>query len=158
MKTIALKVNGKDYGMDVEPTQLLSEVLRERLMLTGVKVSCREGECGACTVIMNGKPTASCMVLACQADGAVITTIEGLADGDKLHPLQQAFIDEQGFQCGFCTPGVIMSSKALLDRNPDPAPAEVSEALNGHICRCGSYPTMMKAVLKAAKVMREEGK
>ena len=158
MKSISLNVNGKDYVVEVNPTERLSETLRERLLLTGVKASCNEGECGACTIIMNGKPVASCMVLACQADGNVITTIEGLADEERLHPLQQAFIDEQGFQCGFCTPGIIMSSKVLLDKNPDPTTEEVTSALNGHICRCGSYPTIMKAVMKAAQVMREEAK
>ena len=158
MKNISLNVNGKDYVIEVKPTERLSETLRERLLLTGVKASCNEGECGACTIIMNGKPVASCMVLACQADGNVITTIEGLADGERLHPLQQAFIDEQGFQCGFCTPGMIMSAKVLLDKNPDPTAEEVTSALNGHICRCGSYPTIMNAVMKAAQVMREEAK
>ena len=158
MKSISLNVNGKDYVIEVKPTERLSETLRERLLLTGVKASCNEGECGACTIIMNGKPVASCMVLACQADGNVITTIEGLADGERLHPLQQAFIDEQGFQCGFCTPGMIMSAKVLLDKNPDPTAEEVTSALNGHICRCGSYPTIMNAVMKAAQMMREEAK
>ncbi len=156
MEKVALIVNGKNYIIDVEPTEKLSETLRERLHLLGTKVSCNEGECGACTVILNGEAAASCMILTCQVDGSEVTTIEGVADGEKLHPIQQAFIDKQAFQCGCCTPGFIMSTKALLDKNDDPTPSEVSAALNGNICRCGSYTTIMEAVLEAAKVLREE--
>jgi len=156
MVKITCKVNGRNRTLEVDATERLSDMLRERLGLTGVKVSCNEGECGACTVILDGKPAASCMMLACQADGSQIITIEGLAQHGKLHPLQQAFIDEQGFQCGFCTPGIIMSAKVLLDNNPYPTPEEVSAALNGHICRCGNYTAIMRAVLKAAELMREE--
>ena len=155
MVSVALKINGKYHTLDVEPTEVLAETLRERLGLTGVKVSCNEGECGSCTVILNEKPVASCMVLTCRADGCEVTTIEGLAQNGKLHPIQQAFIDEHGFQCGFCTPGIILSAKVLIDKNPDPSPEEISEALNGHICRCGNYPAIMRSVLRAAEIIRE---
>ncbi len=117
---ITLKVNGEEYELEIEPHRTLVEVLRETLGFTGTKKSCNEGECGACTVIMDGKPVASCLVLALDADGKEITTIEGLARGENLHPLQVAFVRQGGIQCGFCTPGMIMSAKALLDKNPKP--------------------------------------
>lgn len=150
-----LNVNGKVHELEVEPHQTLAEVLRDKLGLIGVRVSCGEGECGSCTVLIDGRPATSCLTLAMQVEGKEITTIEGLGDEDHLHPVQQAFIDEQGFQCGFCTPGIIMSSKALLDGNPQPAPEEVMTALSGHICRCGAYPDIVRSVLHAADLMGE---
>ena len=156
MIDVELTVNGKKYNLNIDPTERLVDTLRERLDLTGVKASCYEGECGSCTVILDQKPVASCLMLTCQADGGEITTIEGLAQDGKLHPVQQAFIDEHGFQCGFCTPGIILSAKLLLDQNPDPTPEEITAALNGHICRCGNYPAIMKSVLHAAELMQKE--
>jgi len=148
---IKLNVNGKVYELEVEPHETLAEVLRDKLGLRGVRVSCQEGECGACTVLLDGKPVTSCIMLAMQAEGKEITTIEGLGTEDELHPIQEAFIEEQGFQCGFCTPGVILSTKAFLEKNPNPTPSEAASALSGHICRCGAYPHITRAVLNAAK-------
>lgn len=145
-----LHVNGSVHELDIESHETLSEVLREKLGLRGVRVSCGEGECGSCTVLLEGRPVTSCLMLALQAEGKEVTTIEGLGTEDKLHPIQQAFIDEQGFQCGFCTPGVILSAKAFLETNPDPTPAEAAAALTGHICRCGAYPHIVRSVIHAA--------
>lgn len=145
-----LIVNGHDYEVEIAPHETLAHVLRKKLGLIGVRFSCGRGECGACTILMEGKPVPSCMILAMQAEGKEIVTIEGLGTKDNLHPIQQAFIDEHGFQCGFCTPGVILSAKALLDVNPKPTPSEVAVALSGHICRCGSYPQIIRSVLRAA--------
>jgi carbon-monoxide dehydrogenase small subunit len=145
-----LIVNGHDYEVEIAPHETLADVLRKKLGLTGVRFSCGRGECGACTVLLEGKPVPSCMILAMQAEGKEIVTIEGLGTKDNLHPIQQAFIDEHGFQCGFCTPGFILSAKALLDVNPKPTPSEVAVALSGHICRCGSYPQIIRSVLRAA--------
>ncbi len=150
-----LHVNGRVHEVSLEPHETLAEVLRDRLGLLGVKVSCGEGECGSCTVLLDGEPATSCLMLAVQAEGREITTIEGLGTEDDLHPIQQAFIDSHGFQCGFCAPGIILSSKALLEKNPQPTPGEVTEALNGHICRCGSYPQIVDSVLCAAERMGE---
>ena len=152
-----LDVNGVEYEIEHMPHETLGQVLNKRLGLVGVRISCEEGECGSCTVLMDGKPVTSCMVLAMQAEGREITTIEGLGTYDNLHPIQQAFIDEHGFQCGFCTPGFILSSKALLDENAQPEPSEIADALSGHICRCGSYPKIIQSVLKAAEVLEREG-
>lgn len=148
---IKLNVNGKVYELEVESHETLAKVLRDKLGLRGVRVSCQEGECGACTVLLDGKPVTSCIMLAMQAEGKEITTIEGLGTEDELHPIQEAFIEEQGFQCGVCTPGVILSTKAFLEKNPNPTPSEVASALSGHICRCGAYPHITRAVLNAAK-------
>jgi carbon-monoxide dehydrogenase small subunit len=145
-----LIVNGHDYEVEIAPHETLAHVLRKKLGLTGVRFSCGRGECGACTILMEGKPVPSCMILAMQAEAKEIVTIEGLGTKDNLNPIQQAFIDEHGFQCGFCTPGVILSAKALLDVNPKPTPSEVAVALSGHICRCGSYPQIIRSVLRAA--------
>jgi aerobic-type carbon monoxide dehydrogenase small subunit (CoxS/CutS family) len=145
-----LHVNGSVHELDIEAHETLSEVLREKLGLRGVRVSCDEGECGSCTVLLDGRPVTSCLMLALQAEGREVTTIEGLGTEDALHPIQQAFIDEQGFQCGFCTPGVILSTKAFLETNPDPTQAEVASALTGHICRCGAYPHIVRSVIHAA--------
>jgi len=152
-----LHVNGAEYEIEHLPYETLGQVLNKRLGLVGVRISCEEGECGSCTVLMDGKPVTSCMVLAIQAEGKEITTIEGLGTYDNLHPIQQAFIDEHGFQCGFCTPGFILSTKALLDENAQPEPSEIADALSGHICRCGSYPKIIQSVLKAAEVLERDG-
>ena len=148
---IQLKVNGATYEVDVEPWQTLLEVLREKLDFMGVKSGCESGECGVCTVLVDSKATNSCLMLARQAEGKEIVTIEGLAGEDGLHPLQQAFVDHFAVQCGFCTPGMILAAKALLDRNPHPTEEEVKVALSGNICRCGGYTKIVEAVLAASK-------
>lgn len=153
---LTLTVNNITYTIPIEPHLTLVEVLRDKLGLTGTKKSCNEGECGACTVLMDGKPVASCMVLALDAQNKSITTIEGLADGEKLHPLQEAFVKHGGIQCGFCTPGMIMSAKALLDENPNPTPVEVRAAISGNLCRCTGYQQIVDSVLAAAKMMGEK--
>jgi carbon-monoxide dehydrogenase small subunit len=153
MKQIKLTVNGKECEVSVPPWRTLLEVIREELGLTGTKEGCGLGECGACTVIMDGKTVNSCLVLAAEADGKQITTIEGLAKGDELHPLQQAFIDHGGFQCGFCTPGMIMSSKALLDANPKPNEEEIRQGISGNFCRCTGYTKIIESIKAAAEDM-----
>jgi len=152
---ITLRVNGEDYELEIEPHRTLVEVLREQLGFTGTKKSCNEGECGACTVIMDGKPVASCLILALDARDKEILTIEGLAKGEELHPLQVAFVRHGGIQCGFCTPGMIMSAKALLDKNPRPAASDVRRAISGNLCRCTGYQQIVDAVLAAAKEMQK---
>jgi len=151
----ALKVNGRVHEVEFAPHERLSDVLREKLGLYGVRVSCAEGECGSCTVLMDGRPVTACLVLAMKAEGREITTIEGLGKPDDLHPIQEAFVEEQGFQCAFCTPGVIMATKAFLDRNPDPNEDEAAVAVSGNICRCGAYPYIVRSVLSAARKLRE---
>lgn len=149
--SVELTVNGSLVALNCAANLTLLDILRDELDLTGVKDACGgEGECGACTVIMNGKAVNACMVLAGQADQAVIETIEGLAQGDRLHPLQQAFIETGAIQCGYCTPGAIMAAKALLDENPYPAEAEIKEALSGNLCRCTGYKKMIEAVSLAS--------
>lgn len=145
-----LTVNGKSYELSVSPWRTLLEVIREDLGLTGTKEGCHLGECGACTVIMDGKTVNSCLVLATEADGKQVTTIEGLADGDKLHPVQQAFVDHGGLQCGFCTPGMIMSAKVLLDEKPDPSEEEIKRAIAGNMCRCTGYTKIIESIKAAA--------
>jgi len=147
---IRLKVNGKSHRVEVEPRRLLVDCLRYDLGLTGTKEGCSMGICGACTVIMNGNTVASCLTLAVQADGAEITTIEGIAPGEgKLHALQQAFIDKGGFQCGICTPGQIVAAKALLDFNPKPTKEEVREWMMGNLCRCTGYYKIIDSIVAA---------
>lgn len=148
---ISLKVNGEIYKVYVEPWQTLLQVLRDELDFTGVKLGCERGECGVCTVLVDGKAMNSCLMLAHQAKGKEITTIEGLAVDGDLHPLQQAFIDHFAVQCGFCTPGMILSAKALLDKNHLPTEEEVRVALSGNICRCGGYAKIVDAVLAASR-------
>jgi carbon-monoxide dehydrogenase small subunit len=148
-----LRVNGQAYELEIQPHETLGEVLNKRLGLTGVRLSCEEGECGSCTVLMDGETVTACMVLAVQAQGKEILTIEGLGTAERLHPIQQAFIDEHGFQCGFCTPGIILSTKALLDANAHPEPDEIAHALSGHICRCGSYPRIVRSVRRAEQLL-----
>lgn len=153
MNNIKLTINKKQYKFSVSSNKTLLELLREDIGLTGTKEGCGLGECGACTVIMNGQTVNSCLVLAVEADGKDITTIEGLAEGEKLHPLQQAFVDEGGLQCGFCTPGMIMSSKALLDANPNPTQEEIKRGIAGNLCRCTGYTKIIKSIETAAKIM-----
>jgi aerobic-type carbon monoxide dehydrogenase small subunit (CoxS/CutS family) len=147
---IELNINGEVREVLVEPRTTLLHVLREDLGLTGTKESCNAGDCGACTVLMDHLPVASCLSLAIEAQGKEILTIEGLEQQGGLHPLQQAFIDHYAVQCGFCTPGMILSAKALLDRNPDPTEEEVKEAISGNLCRCTGYVKIVEAVLAAA--------
>ena len=152
MKQImVLNVNDEFYEVAVEPHRTLLEVLRDTLGLTGTKKGCDEGECGACTVLIDGEAVLSCLLLAVEAQGKRITTIEGLAKDGQLHPLQQAFIDHGAIQCGFCTPGVILSAKALLDRNPKPTEAEVRAAIAGNLCRCTGYVKSVEAILAASE-------
>jgi carbon-monoxide dehydrogenase small subunit len=151
--SLTITVNHVTYTINLEPNLTLVEVLRDTLGLTGTKKSCNEGECGACTVLMEGKPVASCLVLAMDAQNKNITTIEGLAEGEKLHPLQEAFVKHGGIQCGFCTPGMIMSAKALLDEKPDPTPLQVRTAISGNLCRCTGYQQIVDSVMAAAKTM-----
>ena len=156
MTTVApltITVNHVTYTINIEPNLTLVEVLRDTLGLVGTKKSCNEGECGACTVLMEGKPVASCLVLAMDAQNKNITTIEGLAEGENLHPLQVAFVKHGGIQCGFCTPGMIMSAKALLDEEPDPTSLQVRTAISGNLCRCTGYQQIVDAVMAAAKTM-----
>jgi len=153
---IVLNVNGTNYKLNIEPRRTLVEVLRDSLGLTGTKKSCNEGECGACTVLMDGKPVASCLVLAIDAQGKEIVTIEGLAEGEKLHPIQEAFLKNGGIQCGFCTPGMVMSAKALLDENPTPTSTEVRKAISGNLCRCTGYQQIVDSIMAASKMMGEK--
>ncbi len=151
---IQLTVNGAKRGFDVEPNTLLLNLLRDEMSLTGTKYGCGIGECGACTVLMDGEAVLACMILAVDADGRRVDTIEGLAKGSEPHPIQQAYLDEGAVQCGYCTPGFIMSTKALLDENPAPTEAEIREYLNGNLCRCTGYVNIVKAVQRAAEAMR----
>lgn len=155
MESIELTINGRVYPLQIEKSWTLLYVLREVLDLTGTKCGCGTNDCGACRVIVDGEAKNSCCLLAKNLQGKQITTIEGLSDGLHLHPLQQAFIDAGAVQCGFCTPGMIMSAKALLDRNPDPTEAEIREALRYNLCRCTGYVKIVEAVQLAARRMRE---
>ena len=149
--SINVTVNGAREYMGVPSNMTLLQMLRERLALTGTKNGCEAGECGACTVLMNGEPVNSCLVLAAEADGAEIVTVEGLAHDDQLDVVQQSFIEEGAVQCGFCTPGVLISARALLDRNPSPTEEEIREALVGNLCRCTGYTRIVRAVQQAAR-------
>ena len=147
------KVNGEEYTVQVDTRRTLLEVLRETLGLTGTKEMCNKGDCGGCTVIMDGKPVLSCLILAIESQGRDIMTIEGLAKGYELHPIQKAFVDSGAIQCGYCTPGFIMSAKALLDKTPNPTEDEVKEGIANNICRCTGYVQIVEAIQKAAKAM-----
>jgi len=151
-----LTINNKKYELDLRGHETLLEVLRNRLSLTGTKTACEESECGTCTVQINGKAILSCITLACNVGDENITTIEGVADGDKLHPVQQAFIDNGAVQCGFCIPGMIISSKALLEKNPEPSQEEIEYALDGNLCRCAGYIKIFDAVRNAGKIMQNK--
>ena len=149
-KLIKLRVNGQEQEIMVEPRQTLLDALRYDLGLTGTKEGCGDGNCGSCTVLLDGKAINSCLVFAIEVDGQEITTIEGLFQAGKLHPLQQAFIDEGAVQCGFCTPGMILTAKAFLDSNPNPTEVEVRQAIAGNLCRCTGYDKIVRAILKMA--------
>lgn len=153
---VALKINGRDYRVRVDSNWTLNDVLRNRLDLTGTKRACDYGGCGSCTVLMDGVDVYSCSILAVDAQGKEILTIEGLGTRENLHPLQKSFAHSYAAQCGWCTPGMILSAKALLDRNPKPTEAEVRTALSGVLCRCTGYTSIVNAVLEAASVMRKE--
>jgi carbon-monoxide dehydrogenase small subunit len=153
-RRVTITVNGQRRTVEVEPRLLLAHLLRYGLRLTGTHTGCDTSNCGACTVLFDGEPIKSCTMLAVQADGHEVTTVEGLAGPSELHPIQEGFRDEHGLQCGFCTPGMMMAAKALLDRNPDPTEEEVRWALSGNLCRCTGYQNIVKAVLAAAKKMR----
>ncbi len=152
---VTCKVNGKEYSGLVEPRTLLVHFIRDDLNLTGTHIGCDTGHCGACTIFMNGKTVKSCMVLAVQANGAELMTVEGLAEGDKLHPLQEAFWENHGLQCGYCTPGMLMSSLFLLQRNPNPSEGDIRRAIEGNLCRCTGYVNIVKSVKAAAKKMND---
>lgn len=156
LHTITLSVNGDSEIVEVPSQMTLLQMLREKLVLTGTKNGCAAGECGACTVILNGEPVNSCLVLAVECDGAAITTVEGLVDDGRLDPVQAAMIAQGGVQCGFCTPGVLISARALLDRNPQPNDVEIRDALVGNLCRCTGYVRIVKAVKAAAAEMRRQ--
>ncbi len=153
-KTITVTVNGKKIDLAVEANETLLDALRDRLDLTGAKKVCDRGECGGCTVLLDGAPVYACMTLAVRADGKSVKTVEGLAEGAKLHPVQEAFIEKDGYQCGFCTPGFLMTTSAFLDKNPAPSLDEIKQALSGNLCRCGNYAKIYQAVDAAAKKMK----
>jgi len=153
-KKIKAVVNGEIYERTVPVCMTLAEFIRDELGLTGTKIGCNEGECGACTVLLSGAAVNSCLVLAVEADGQQVLTIEGLSSGE-LHPLQQAFLDAGAVQCGFCTPGMILTAKALLDRNPDPGESEVRKGIEGNICRCTGYNRIIKAIMLASQKIKE---
>ena len=150
MNAASLDVNGVKHPLDVPAEESLLSFLRERLDLTGTKYGCGEGQCGACTVLLDGRPVRSCLTLASAVAGRKVVTIEGLAAGEKLHPVQAAFLDVEAFQCGFCTPGMIMCASALLSAKPAPSRDDITSALAGNVCRCGTYPRIVTAVQKAA--------
>jgi len=154
-KLIELVVNDQVYELAVQPNRTLAQTLREDLGLTGTKQGCHTGDCGACTVIMDGKPVNSCLVLAVQANGSKIRTIEGVAPGDKLHPIQEAFINRGAIQCGFCTPGMILTGVALLENTPNPTEQEIRTAISGNLCRCTGYQKIVEAFQEAAEKNRE---
>ncbi|HKL12103.1 MAG TPA: (2Fe-2S)-binding protein [Halanaerobiales bacterium] len=151
MKTINLTVNGRNFELEVKENEILLDTLRKRLNFTGAKEGCGEGECGACTIIMDGEAVTSCLILAVEADGSELETIEGQSIGEEISDIQEAFIEENAIQCGFCTPGMVMSTKALLDRNPNPSDEEIDIALSGNICRCTGYYSIRDAVKRAAE-------
>jgi carbon-monoxide dehydrogenase small subunit len=154
MVSIVIEVNGVPFRLRVKTSALLLDILREGLGMKGAKRGCDQGQCGACTVLLDGRPVLSCILLAVQADGKKITTIEGMAGEGKLHPLQDAFIAEGATQCGFCTPGMILSAKALLDQNSNPADDEIRLAISGNLCRCTGYAKIIRAIKKAAQALK----
>jgi carbon-monoxide dehydrogenase small subunit len=158
-RIVRFRVNGEQTTVHVEPTKTLLDVLREDLFLTGTKRGCDSGECGACTVLLNGQAVHSCLILAAELDGKDVLTIEGLSkDRKELHPLQKAFIEKGAVQCGFCTPGLIMTAKALLDENPNPTEEEVRYDVSGNLCRCTGYSKIVEAILTAAEEIRRSNK
>ena len=157
MPNLEMILNGKEVSVDVEPGDLLAHVLRDRLGFIGTKISCGEGECGACTVLVDGRSVTSCIYPALKAQGREVTTIEGLGRRGELHPIQQAFVDRTAPQCGYCIPGMIMSAKALLDQDPHPMREEIEEGISGNLCRCTGYYQIMEAIELAAERMAERG-
>jgi carbon-monoxide dehydrogenase small subunit len=157
-RAVRLRANGRERSALAEPRTLLSDFLRHGLGLTGTHVGCEHGACGACTVLLDGRPTLSCLVLAVQAEGADVLTVEGLADKDGLHPIQQAFRECHGLQCGFCTPGMLLAAKALLDEVPDPSEDEIRDHLAGNVCRCTGYVGIVEAVLLAAQTLHRDAR
>ncbi len=153
--TVSMEVNGRPYTLDVSPEQTLLQVLRDTLHLTGAKYGCGIGECGACTVLMDGKPILSCQTLAAVCNGRKITTIEGISNGKNMHPMQEAFVEEGAVQCGFCTPGMVVSAVALVNEKPDPTDDDIQDALRGNFCRCTGYENISRAVKAGAKKMKE---
>jgi aerobic-type carbon monoxide dehydrogenase small subunit (CoxS/CutS family) len=154
---LSFTLNGRLQELDVEPHELLLDVVRDRVGLTGAKRSCDVQVCGACTLLVDGRPVSACTTLAFEVRGRSVLTIEGLAENGKLHPLQQAFIEHGGFQCGFCTPGMILAAKALLDENPSPTEAELKHFMHGNICRCTGYKKIIESIMAAAEKMRGNG-
>ena len=152
-RTIRVRVNGQGYERAVEPRTTLADFLRDDLDLTGTHVGCEHGVCGACTVLLAGEPVRSCLLLAVQMDGADLMTVEGLADGDRLHPIQQAFWEHHGLQCGFCTPGILLTAKAFLAENPSPTDDEIREAISGNLCRCTGYHFVVESIRAAATAL-----
>jgi carbon-monoxide dehydrogenase small subunit len=152
--SISVTVNGRRFDRDVEPRQLLVQFIREELILTGTHIGCDTSYCGACTVLFNGEPVKSCTMLAVQADGGEVTTVEGLAQGGKLHPLQESFSEHHALQCGYCTPGMLISAKHLLDTNPSPSDEEIRKGIQGNLCRCTGYNNIFAAIADAAGKLR----
>jgi carbon-monoxide dehydrogenase small subunit len=150
-------LNGKEVKEDVNPNETLLDFLRNRLKMTSVKNGCDVGECGTCTVLLNGKPVRSCLMLAIQVENAEVTTLEGLTGGDGLSAIQEAFLEKYGFQCGFCTPGMILTTKALLDQSPAPGLDDINEALEGNLCRCTGYEQIIESVQRAAELLQQNG-
>jgi carbon-monoxide dehydrogenase small subunit len=157
-KRVETTINGRQHALEVEPRKTLLAVLRDQLQLTGTKEGCSTGDCGACTVLLDGEPVNACLVLAVEADGREVTTIEGIAANGELHPVQQALVEKGGMQCGFCTPGVAVSAVALLKNNPKPQPAEIRQALAGNLCRCTGYTKIVEAVQAAAHQLRQNAR
>ncbi len=151
METLTMRLNGQEMTVEVKCDALLVDVLRDQLELTGTKVACGEGECGACTVLLDGEPVISCLTPALKAQGKEVMTVEGLASAGELHPLQRAFIEHGAVQCGYCTPGMLMSAKALLDRNPHPSEEQIKEAISGNLCRCTGYVKIIEAIRAASQ-------
>jgi len=157
MSKVTLQINGRRHRLLIEPRWSLLYVIRERLGLTGTKVGCERGECGACTVLINGQPCYACLILAAEAEGKEITTLEGLMKGEDLGPVQQAFLENDAFQCGYCTAGQIMAAEGLLRTHPDPSVEEIRRGMSGNLCRCGTYPNIFKAVRRAAELKKGKG-
>jgi carbon-monoxide dehydrogenase small subunit len=149
-----LQINGTDFDLDLDPRRTLADVIREDCGLTGTHLGCEHGVCGACTILMDGEPVRSCLLFGVQAGGSEIRTVEGLADGDRLHPIQQAFWENHGLQCGFCTPGFLMLAVGFLEQHPDPDETELREVLSSNLCRCTGYQNILTSVMAAARAMR----